>query len=208
VEKKEEKEMYEYLKGIVTFINPYYIVVENQGIGYQIALGNPYRYSSKLNQEVMIYLHQVIREDAHLLYGFGTLEEKQLFLKLVSVSGIGPKSALAIMASDDHAGLIQAMETGDVTYLTKFPGVGKKTAQQMILDLKGKLGELGGTVPVNLFDHAEAEDEVALSEAMEALKALGYSDKEIKRAEKQLKELDNLTTDEYLRQALRLMMKK
>lgn len=135
--------MYEYLKGIVTFINPYYIVVENQGIGYQIALGNPYRYSSKLNQEIMIYLHQVIREDTHSLYGFGTLEEKQLFLKLVSVSGIGPKSALAIMASDDHAGLIQAMETGDVTYLTKFPGVGKKTAQQMILDLKGKLGELG-----------------------------------------------------------------
>ncbi|MGM9904615.1 Holliday junction DNA helicase RuvA [Enterococcus sp. 10A9_DIV0425] len=200
--------MYEYLKGIVTFINPYYLVLETQGIGYQIALGNPYRYSGKLNQEVKIYVHQVIREDAQLLYGFDSLEEKQLFLRLVSVSGIGPKSALAIMASEDHSGLIQAVESGDVTYLTKFPGVGKKTAQQMILDLKGKFGELSIDTPFTLFDEASAQDTSALSEAMEALAALGYSEREIKRVEKQLKEVENQTTDEYLRQALKLMMKK
>ena len=200
--------MYEYLTGVVTFINPYYLVIETNGIGYQIALGNPYRYSSKLNKEIKLYVHQVIREDAHLLYGFDSLEEKQLFLRLVSVSGIGPKSAFAIMASDDHSGLIQAVETGDVTYLTKFPGVGKKTAQQMILDLKGKFGELSIDTPFNLFDESTAQDATALSEAMEALSALGYSDKEVKRVEKQLKEVENLTTDEYLRQALKLMMKK
>ncbi|MDB7102052.1 MULTISPECIES: Holliday junction branch migration protein RuvA [Enterococcus] len=200
--------MYEYLRGRVTFISPYYIVVETQGVGYQIALGNPYRYSSKLDKEVKIYVHQVIREDAHLLYGFDSLDEKQLFLRLVSVSGIGPKSALAIMASDDHSGLIQAVETGDVTYLTKFPGVGKKTAQQMILDLKGKFGELSIDTPFSLFDEATVQDASALSEAMEALAALGYSEREIKRVEKQLKEIDNQTTDEYLRQALKLMMKK
>ncbi|HBL3391919.1 Holliday junction branch migration protein RuvA [Enterococcus faecium] len=200
--------MYEYLTGVVTFINPYYIVVETNGIGYQIALGNPYRYSSELNQKIKIYVHQVIREDAHLLYGFDSLEEKQLFLRLVSVSGIGPKSALAIMASEDHSGLIQAVESSDVTYLTKFPGVGKKTAQQMILDLKGKFGELSIDTPFSLFDEANTKDATALSEAMEALSALGYSDREIKRVEKQLKEVDNQTTDEYLRQALKLMMKK
>ncbi|ASZ06521.1 MULTISPECIES: Holliday junction branch migration protein RuvA [Enterococcus] len=200
--------MYEYLKGTVTFISPYYIVVENQGIGYQIALGNPYRYSSKMNQEITIYIQQVIREDGHLLYGFSSLEEKQLFLRLVSVSGIGPKSALAIMASDDHSGLIHAIESGDVTYLTKFPGVGKKTAQQMILDLKGKLGEISIEAPINLFDEANTQDTTALAEAMEALNALGYSAKEVKRVEKQLQAQDNLTTDEYLRQALKLMMKK
>ena len=170
--------MYEYLTGVVTFINPYYLVIETNGIGYQIALGNPYRYSSKLNKEIKLYVHQVIREDAHLLYGF------------------------------DHSGLIQAVETGDVTYLTKFPGVGKKTAQQMILDLKGKFGELSIDTPFNLFDESTAQDATALSEAMEALSALGYSDKEVKRVEKQLKEVENLTTDEYLRQALKLMMKK
>ena len=200
--------MYEYLTGVVTFINPYYIVVETNGIGYQIALRNSYRYSSKLNQKIKIYVHQVIREDAHLLYGFDSLEEKQLFLRLVSVSGIGPKSALAIMASEDHSGLIQAVESSDVTYLTKFPGVGKKTAQQMILDLKGKFGELSIDTPFSLFDEANTKDATALSEAMEALSALGYSDREIKRVEKQLKEVDNQTTDEYLRQALKLMMKK
>lgn len=200
--------MYEYLTGVVTFINPYYIVVEANGIGYQIALGNPYRYSSQMNKEVKIYVHQVIREDAHLLYGFGSLEEKQLFLRLVSVSGIGPKSALAIMASDDHSGLIHAVESGDVTYLTKFPGVGKKTAQQMILDLKGKFGELSIDTPFNLFDETALQDATALSEAMEALSALGYSEREVKRVEKQLKEVENQTTDEYLRQALKLMMKK
>lgn len=200
--------MYEYLTGVVTFINPYYIVVETNGIGYQIALGNPYRYSSQMNKEVKIYVHQVIREDAHLLYGFGSLEEKQLFLRLVSVSGIGPKSALAIMASDDHSGLIHAVESGDVTYLTKFPGVGKKTAQQMILDLKGKFGELSIETPFNLFNETALQDATALSEAMEALSALGYSEREVKRVEKQLKEVENQTTDEYLRQALKLMMKK
>ena len=162
--------MYEYLTGVVTFINPYYIVVETNGIGYQIALGNPYRYSSKLNQKIKIYVHQVIRED--------------------------------------HSGLIQAVESSDVTYLTKFPGVGKKTAQQMILDLKGKFGELSIDTPFSLFDEANTKDATALSEAMEALSALGYSDREIKRVEKQLKEVDNQTTDEYLRQALKLMMKK
>ena len=112
------------------------------------------------------------------------------------------------MASDDHSGLIHAIESGDVTYLTKFPGVGKKTAQQMILDLKGKLGEISIEAPINLFDEANTQDTTALAEAMEALNALGYSAKEVKRVEKQLQAQDNLTTDEYLRQALKLMMKK
>ena len=136
--------MYEYIKGKVVAVHPAYIVLEIANIGYQISMGNPYRYSSYLEQEVTVYTHLAIREDAHTLYGFSRLEEKLLFLKLLSVSGIGPKSALAIMANDDHEGLIFAVEHDDVTYLTKFPGVGKKTAQQMILDLKGKVGDLSG----------------------------------------------------------------
>lgn len=203
---ERNKEMYEYIVGNVTCITPYYIVLENQGIGYQISVGNPYRYSSKLEQESKVYIHQVIREDAHVLYGFAQLDEKKLFLKLISVSGIGPKSALAIMAGEDHAGLIQAVESGDVAYLTKFPGVGKKTAQQMVLDLKGKLGELAGDIaaaPV-----PSAAENVALNEALAALSALGYGDKEIKRVEKVLKAESDQTTDAYLRTALKLVMKK
>ena len=197
--------MYEYITGRLTFISPGYVVLDVNGIGYQIATGNPYRYSSKMEQSVTIYVQQIIREDAHLLYGFETLAEKELFLRLLSVSGIGPKSGLAIMANDDHQGLIQAIEAGDVTYLTKFPGVGKKTAQQMVLDLKGKLTELAED-PMSLF--YEGNDDTALAEAMEALQALGYSPKEIKKVEKVLEKESLQNTDDYLRAALKLMMKK
>ncbi|MEO3972161.1 Holliday junction branch migration protein RuvA, partial [Enterococcus faecium] len=159
-----------------------------------------------------LYLHQVVREDAQLLFGFGSLEEKQLFLKLISVSGIGPKSGLAIMASvADHGGLINAIEGEDVTYLTKFPGVGKKTAQQMILDLKGKLGELESSeaaVAAMTATEVVTTSNQALAEALEALSALGYSDREIKRITKQLEALGETTTDVYLSNALKFMMKR
>lgn len=92
-----------------------------------------------MHQQVLCPVELVVREDAMTLYGFRDHQEKQLFNTLLKVSGIGPKSALSILALDDHAGLIQAIDSGDSTYLTKFPGVGKKTAQQMILDLSGNL---------------------------------------------------------------------
>ena len=210
---KGRKQVYEYIKGTVTFTSPYYIVVETNGLGYQIAVANPFRYSAYLNQEVTVYLHQVIRDDAHLLYGFETLEEKQLFLKLISVSGIGPKSGLAIMALDDHAGLVQAIEAQDATYLTKFPGVGKKTAQQMILDLQGKLDDVAieaSETPIiaTQEDLFTVDPTQQLDEAIEALKALGYSEREIKKIKKELESHQDKTTDEYLRIGLKLLMKK
>jgi Holliday junction DNA helicase RuvA len=182
--------VYEYIKGIVTFVSPYYMVVETNQIGYQVAVANPFKYSAYLEKEVKVYLHQVIREDAHVLYGFSNLEEKQLFLKIISVSGIGPKSGMAIMALDDHAGLVTAIESEDAKYLTKFPGVGKKTAQQMILDLFSTV------------------DDSSLQEAIEALKALGYSEREIKRIKKKLEVMTGKATDEILRHGLKLLMKK
>ena len=125
-----EKTMYEYLKGIITKITAKYIVLEANGIGYILHVANPYAYSGQVNQETQIYVHQVVREDAHLLYGFRSEDEKKLFLSLISVSGIGPVSALAIIAADDNAGLVQAIETKNITYLTKFPKIGKKTASK------------------------------------------------------------------------------
>lgn len=195
--------MYEYITGKLTAITPSYVVVEVNGFGYLIYLANPYRYSGKIEQVVTIYLQQIVREDAQLLYGFEDLAEKQLFLRLVSVSGIGPKSALAILANDDQQGLIGAIEAGDITYLTKFPGVGKKTANQIVLDLKGKLAEL--LDDSQLFMKMTGND---LEEAMEALAALGYSAKEIAKVKKVLEKEELSGTDEYLRQALKLMMKK
>lgn len=126
--------MYEYIKGILTKITAKYIVVETAGIGYLLHVANPYAYSGKMNQEVHVYLHQVVREDAHLLYGFATEEEKQLFLNLISVSGIGPVSALAIIAADDNAGLVQAIESKNITYLTNFPNIHTTPASDIDLD--------------------------------------------------------------------------
>ena len=200
--------MYEFIKGVVADIQPSYIVLEANGIGYQLVMGNPYRYSGKITQEVKVYVHLIVREDAHTLYGFEKLQEKLLFLRLISVSGTGPKSAIAIMTNDDHEGLIAAIESDDVTYLTKFPGVGKKTAQQMILDLKGKLGELAGELTGNLAMPLFDTDTSALTEAISALSALGYSEREIKRVETTLKKESAHSTDEYLRKALKLLMKK
>ncbi|MGO3731831.1 MAG: Holliday junction branch migration protein RuvA [Vagococcus sp.] len=205
--------MFEYIKGTLTYVSPYYIVVETNQIGYQIAVANPFRFSVYQNEEVTVYVHQVIRDDAHLLYGFSNLDEKQLFLKLISVSGIGPKSGLAIMALDDHGGLVQAIESEDAKYLTKFPGVGKKTAQQMILDLQGKLDELeiGDTASVVVGtqdDLFSTVDTSTLDEAVEALRALGYTEREVKRIKPELDTLNAKTTDEFLRFGLKLLMKK
>lgn len=209
------KKMYEYIKGIVTYISPYYIVIETHGIGYQILVANPFKFSSYRDKQVTLYLYQAVREDAMTLYGFETLEEKQLFLKLISVSGIGPKSGLAIMASADHAGLVTAIENADHSYLTKFPGVGKKTAQQMVLDLKGKLGDVNfepslvGQQQLEMDSEFTAKGTIsALEEACEALKALGYSAREISKVKKGLAAENLTTTDEYLRKGLSLLMKK
>ena len=141
-----------------------------------------------------------VREDAQQLYGFKTIEERELFKKLIQVSGIGPKSALAILASGNPSHVITAIEMEDEKYLVKFPGVGKKTARQMILDLKGKLGSLLEKVEL-----PSAEDELPLfgvnpyqhelDEAMLALHALGYSEKELEKIKPQLSEKEDLHND-------------
>ena len=197
--------MYEYIKGILTKITAKYIVVETAGIGYLLHVANPYAYSGKMNQEVQVYLHQVVREDAHLLYGFETEEEKQLFLNLISVSGIGPVSALAIIAADDNAGLVQAIESKNITYLTKFPKIGKKTAQQMVLDLEGKINLDLEDAPAQTKAKATEENQ-ALEEAMEAMLALGYKATELKKIKKFFEGTSD-TAENYIKSALKMLVK-
>ncbi|MHC5252500.1 Holliday junction branch migration protein RuvA [Listeria kieliensis] len=198
--------MYDYIKGIITAVTPEYIVVEAGQIGYSIITGNPFSFSALEGKETKVYLYQNVREDSLTLFGFKTLEERFLFKKLLSVSGIGPKSALAIIASGDAAKLISAIEAEDDVFLTKFPSVGKKTARQIILDLKGKLGD----VAVNEIQVEPVKQELtdglppALEEALLALQALGYSDRELKKVLPKLKE-EKLSSDEAIKLALRLM---
>ncbi|EKG5242536.1 Holliday junction branch migration protein RuvA [Listeria innocua] len=201
--------MYDYIKGIVKTITPEYIVVETGQIGYQIITGNPFSFQRLEGTEAQVFLYQHVREDNISLFGFQSTEERYLFKKLLSVSGIGPKSALAIIASGDVVPLITAIETEDDVYLTKFPSVGKKTARQIILDLKGKLADVVASEIV----YKAAENDIVtglspqLEEAVLALEALGYSTRELKKVIPKMAKENDLTSDAYIKLALRLMTK-
>ncbi|WP_307975856.1 Holliday junction branch migration protein RuvA [uncultured Streptococcus sp.] len=196
--------MYDYIKGKLSRITAKYIVVEAGGLGYIINVANPYSFSDQMNQEVTIYVHQVIRDDAHLLFGFHSEDEKDVFLKLISVSGIGPMTALAIVAVDDNEGLVNAIDTSDIKYLMKFPKIGKKTAQQMVLDLAGKFVEApeanGKAAKAKPAGNQELDD------AMEALLALGYKASELKKI-RAFFEGTNETADKYISSSLKMLMK-
>lgn len=194
--------MYEYLNGIIAIVKPDFIVVDVNGVGYKVFSPSPYAYQE--GQKVRVFIEQIVRDTGVTLYGFQTEDDKGLFLKLLSVSGIGPKSALAIMASEDSNSLAEAIEQGEVKYLTRFPGVGKKTASQIVLDLKGKLGDY--VKKAN--KEALAEITPELNDALLALLALGYTKKEVDRITPALIEEEKTTADQYIKKGLALLLKK
>ena len=195
--------MYEYFNGELAHILPTAIVIDVHGVGYQVVFANPYRLQDSLKKQIKVLVQQVVREDSITLYGFISSEERELFQRLISVSGIGPKSAMSILANDDTEGFVNAVESDNVTYLTKFPGVGKKTAQQIILDLKGKFEAL----PEETTKAVVSTNQATLEEAKEALLGLGYSAKEITKIWKALEVAAPSTTQEALKVAFKLLMK-
>ena len=180
--------MYDYMIGKVTNINSTYIVLECNNIGYVIYTPNP--YSFKENEDYKVFLYQLVREDELSLYGFKTIEEKELFLKLISVKGLGPKMTLPILATGSVGGVIDAIERENLLYLRKFPKIGDKLAKQIVLDLKGKLG---------MVSSLEINDN-SYEELIEVLKGLGYKDKE-------LKDVYTLLIEDQIKEALKLMLK-
>ena len=191
--------MYAYIKGKISEVNPTNIVVDNNGIGYEVVVANPYEYN--LNEERTVFISQQVREDSNVLYGFSNKEQKKVFLLLLKVKGVGPKSALAILAGGTSEEIIGAIENQDAVYLTKFPGIGKKSAQQIILDLQGK-------VDFSMTNISSAPKAVNnyLSDAILALEALGYSKKELTKIEKKLSTHQFDGVDEYVKQGLKLLM--
>ena len=183
--------MYEYIIGKITKISPKYIVLENNNIGYLIIVANPYNY--KLNDDIKIFIHQYVKEDVLDLYGFASNKEKDLFLKLISVSGIGPKSALSILAAGTVDEITYAIESGNDAYLKKFPGIGAKASLQIILDLKGKLDTSTIVTNSNLKD---VED---------ALVALGYSKKELTKILAKLDPQEEVS--KLVKEALKMLIK-
>lgn len=203
--------MISFIRGKLVSIQDESVVIDVHGVGYEVICPNPYVFQDELNKEFYIHTYFHVREDAQILFGFKNEDQKFLFTRLLSVSGIGPKGALAILAGVNIPDFVAAVEREDDKFLTSFPGVGKKTARQIILDLKGKLVEnfTFATVPSDDKRPGEAAPN-ELNEAIEALKALGYADKEVKgilpQLKKEISETSNI--DEIIRKALSLLMKK
>lgn len=184
--------MYNYIIGTVTDIGNNYVVIENNKIGYKIHVANP--YSFELDNEYKVYLHNQIREDEYSLYGFTSKDEYELFIKLLSVKGLGPKVALPIFAVSSLNGIIDAINRENIIYLKKFPKVGDKLARQIILDLKGKLN-------TEQISHKTSDND----ELVMVLESLGYKQTEINKV---IIEIDNdLNTENKVKEALKLLMK-
>lgn len=183
--------MYNYIIGKITGVDSDSITLENNGIGYLIHTPNPYAF--KEGKEYKVYLYQQIKEDEHLLFGFKSIGEKELFLKLINVKGLGPKMALPIIAMGSITGIADAINRENILYLKKFPKIGDKLARQMILDLKGKLQITG-----------ESTESVS-DEVYDALLALGYKDRDVKNVIGRVNKENSV--EEQIKEALRLMIK-
>lgn len=190
--------MIDYLKGILAHRENDYVVVDVNGVGYRVFCANPYGIETGPDSRVTLYIHYQVREDAHLLFGFSSREEQALFRKLLDVNGVGPRVALGILSAGQPAAIISAIYQEDITFLTRLPGIGKKTAQRIILDLKDKLGDLsaGGLETLGLDASAPAGKPAAgpWGEAKQALMALGYTEAEVDRTRPAV--MQNATGDE------------
>ncbi|MBY6181330.1 MULTISPECIES: Holliday junction branch migration protein RuvA [Staphylococcus] len=200
--------MYAYIRGKLTQLFPTHVVVEStNGVGYEIQTPNSYRFQKYLEKELVIYTSLIVREDAQLLYGFINEEEKDMFLSLIKVTGIGPKSALAILATSTPNEVKMAIENENDAYLTKFPGIGKKTARQIVLDLKGKVQITSETTETLLSINEEnSNNEKLVKEALLALEALGYSKREISKVEKVLNKSTFDSVDEAVKLGLKTLV--
>ncbi|MGZ9550492.1 Holliday junction branch migration protein RuvA [Staphylococcus epidermidis] len=199
--------MYAYIKGTLSQLFPTHVVVETCGIGYEIQTPNSYRFQKYLEKEVQIYTSLIVREDAQLLYGFINEEEKEMFLSLIKVTGIGPKSALAILASSTPHEVKLAIENENDAYLTQFPGIGKKTARQIVLDLKGKvtITEENSDYLLQTQVNGNEQNQI-ISEALLALQALGYSKRELTKVEKSLNKHNVNSVDEAVKIGLQTLV--
>ena len=188
------------LSGTLLEKNPPQILIETGGVGYDLEVPMSTFYNLPATGErVTLFTHLLVREDAHLLYGFGSAAERQAFRQLLKISGVGARTALAVLSGLSVAELAEAVTMQESGRLVKIPGIGKKTAERLLLELKGRLGgELAAGI-------AATRSHPAASDVVHALLALGYSDKEASQAVKRLPE--GLSVSDGIRQALRLLAK-
>jgi Holliday junction DNA helicase RuvA len=193
--------MIDYIIGKVTELNPAIVVVECNGIGYSINISlNTYAALDKA-VSCKILVHEAIREDAHLLYGFYEADERDLFRQLITVSGVGTSTARIMLSSLKPSDLRQAISEGDVNLLKSVKGIGLKTAQRIIVDLKDKVGKHSGSGEIIAFS-----DNTAREESLSALVMLGFArNSAAKVVDNLLKENRTLPVEEIVRKALKLL---
>lgn len=187
--------MYDYINGTIAELKNNAIVIDNNGIGYLVYVPNPYAF--EVGKQYKVFVYQQLKEDEEALFGFKIRQEKELFLKLISVKGLGCRMALPILAVGSPYGIMDAIERENILYLKKFPKIGDKLAKQIVLDLKGKLEFIGVGI---------SDDEVEVQEELrEALLALGYKEKEIQKV---IKEVDStLSIEDQIKEALKLLLR-
>lgn len=201
--------MYEYIRGQFQGISKDYVVIELNNIGYRIfTSGNTMSNMPKVGDEVLLYLEQIVREDFIGLYGFTTREELEMFKLLLSINGVGAKAALSLLSISTVNNLKYAIMMGDEKHITRAPGIGKKTAQRIILELKDKLkpDELTseeGQLIEGINDNSDYSFNI--NETLSALMALGYTEKEAKKA---LEKVDKtLSIENMIKESLKLLMR-
>ncbi|EGT5617718.1 Holliday junction branch migration protein RuvA [Clostridium perfringens] len=201
--------MYEYIRGQFQGISRDYVVIELNNIGYKIfTSGNTMSNMPKVGEEVLLYLEQIVREDFIGLYGFTTREELEMFKLLLSINGVGAKAALSLLSISTVNNLKYAIMMGDEKHITRAPGIGKKTAQRIILELKDKLkpDELTseeGELIEGINDNSDYSFNI--NETLSALMALGYTEKE---AQKALEKVDKtLSIENMIKESLKLLMR-
>lgn len=203
--------MYSYIKGILTETEQNRITVEAGGVGYDIFVaGSLLSELPAQGSEVRIYTHFSVKEDDQTLYGFLYKEDREMFRSLITVNGIGPKGALSILGVLSPDDLRMAIATGDVKSLSQAPGIGKKTAERVILDLRDKVAKGGFSSGESFLEKGAAKTSAGrnagpVSEAIDALTVLGYSRMEAGRAVGMVNLTEEMTTEDVLKAALKMM---
>ena len=186
-----------FLKGDVVEINVDYILIDVNGVGYQVYVGKPQDFSYG---QALVYTYYHVKEDGVSLYGFKTKQEQNLFLRLINVSGIGPKTASGILGATTTNSLITAIELGNIAFLKKLPSIGPKAAQQIILDLKGKLI----TVEDSKTTVKKSE---TYSDVYDALRQFGFKVSEIDNAINKVENIESKQTPQIIKECLKLLRK-
>ena len=196
-----------FIKGNVDYLANDHCIVDNNGIGYRIFMPFGQLSLLKVGQEVKAFTYLAVRDDALLLYGFLTRDYYSLFLQLISVSGVGPKVALGMLSAAKPDEFYLAIQSRDLKFLTKLPGIGKKTAERLLLELKDKIGSTDGD-DLDFVDSTGTLTGTVVDDAMAALVTLGYTNSEIIPVIKQIQNRDTMTSEEIIRQALKLMARR